>query len=99
MPALGVGKLGFHPDLPLAHRRLVGRGRVIAAHLLKVVGMEGAVDRAAVRAGSALRFDRAAVAGHSVSSVEALLPRCIWSYVTARAVPVGTGTHRDEHRK
>ena len=56
VPVLGLGEERLDPDLPLAHRLLVGLGRVVAAHPVQVVRVEGAVDDAAVVAGGAVRL-------------------------------------------
>src|SRR5215218_6210510 len=73
MPLLGFGKEGLDPDLPFAHRLLVGLGQVVAADFVEVLGVEGAVDDAAVIAGGALGLHRTRVAGRRVGTVDDLV--------------------------
>lgn len=66
-PAPGPGKQRLNPGLALAHGLLAGLGRVIAARLVQVFGIERAMDDAAVAAFRALRLEPAGVARHRFS--------------------------------
>src|SRR5690348_10472035 len=70
MPELGLGTQRLDPDLPFAHRLLRRLGGVIAAHLLKVVGVERAVHDAAVFTFGAFGLDWAGVAGRGPGTVD-----------------------------
>src|SRR3954466_13171851 len=69
MPLLGLGKQRLDPDLALADRLLVRLGRVVAAHALEVLGMEGTMHDASVVAGGASRLDWAGIAGSGSAPV------------------------------
>src|SRR5215207_8768834 len=73
MPGLGLGEERLHPDSPLAHRLLVGRSRVMAAHRLQVVGVEGPMDDAAMLTLRAFRLEWTGVAGGGRGTVDNLL--------------------------
>ena len=70
MPLLRLSKERFDPHLPFAHRLLVGLGRVIAAHLLQVVGMERPMHDAPVAAFRATLLEWAGVAGRGMDTVD-----------------------------
>ena len=89
VPVLGLGEERLDPDLPFAHRLLVGLGGVVAAHPVQVVGVEGAVDDAAVVAVGASRLERAGVAGRGVGPVDDAPPRCTWPLRRGSGWPCG----------
>src|SRR5215218_9230898 len=62
VPVLGLSEQRLDPDLPFPHRLPIDLGRVVAADILKVISIEGAVDDAATVAGCALGLDWTRVA-------------------------------------
>ncbi len=62
MPVFGFAEEWFDPHLPLAHRLLVGRRRVIAADSLAVLFIEVPIELAAFGAVGALRAEGASLA-------------------------------------
>src|SRR5829696_2302312 len=98
MPGLGLGEERLHPDSPLAHRLLVGRSRVMAAHRLQVVGVEGPMDDAAMLTFRAFRLEWTGVAGGGRGTVQPP-PRHTWPFPVPGDGAADSGTRPALRRK
>src|SRR5215213_9353369 len=89
MPLLGLPKQWLDPYGPFAHRLLIRGCRVVRLNPLQIIGVEGALQRAAAVAGRTRRLGRAGIAGGSGGAVDRRLLRVLGGMATQR-VPLQT---------
>src|SRR5690349_16965235 len=92
MPLFAFSKQGFNPHAALAHRFLIGLGRMIGTDLLEVLLIKTAFEQTSLITGGALGLEGTGVTDRRVGLV-AFLPLIVGMGVQRQESIVGTNIH------